>query len=128
LPLRERIPDLGIFVAHALREQGVAEGAGLTFTLDAALALFTHDWPRNMRELAMAIERARHLAMGGAIERRHLPEWAAVDSRTRLKQELLAELRLTKGNVTEAARRLRRQRTLLYKWLREFEIDPEEFR
>src|SRR5581483_5045496 len=127
-PLRERMPDLGVFVAHALREQGVRETDKPGFTLDAALALFTHAWPLNMRELAMAIERGRHLAGGKTIERRHLPKWAAADSDERLKREVMAELRVTRGNVAEAARRLKRNRTALHRWLKKFEIDPEDFR
>src|SRR6185295_4057760 len=71
-PLRERTADIGIFVAHALRAQGAREGDDLSFTLHAALRLFRHHWPGNIRELAAAVGRARTLARDGVIDEEQL--------------------------------------------------------
>jgi DNA-binding NtrC family response regulator len=127
-PLHERIPDIGIFVAHALREQGVTETDGVTLTLDAVLALFLYHWPLNMRELATAIETARLLAGGKEIDKRHLPKAVIADEDDRLKRTLLMDLRETHGDVKETAKRLGKNRTLIYKWIKRLGIDLDELR
>jgi transcriptional regulator with PAS, ATPase and Fis domain len=132
-PLRERMADTGIFVAHALRAEGVREGDRLSFTLDAALELLRHDWPGNVRELAAAVGRARTLAPDGVVDVEHLvlpsrPD----DERTRdpdeLRRDLITNLRLTRGDVAATAKRMGRNRSLVYKWLDRFGIDYRAFR
>jgi transcriptional regulator with GAF, ATPase, and Fis domain len=127
-PLNERLVDMGILVAHTVRSQGIADGDALRLTVHATLRLLRYHWPRNIRELADALAAARHLAPGNTIDEGHLPEPVEPEDGHQLKGALIANLRRTKGNVAEAARRMGRNRTLIHKWLHRHEIDPAEFR
>jgi transcriptional regulator with GAF, ATPase, and Fis domain len=140
-PLRHRLADIGIFVAHALRSSGAEVGGAtaseredLHFTLPAALRLLRHRWPGNIRELAAAVDRARTLARDGAIDEEHLLLPAAPDpdggkaGPDKLRQELVATLRATGGDVSATAQRLGRNRTLVHRWLRRLGIDAGDFR
>lgn len=127
-PLRERICDIGNIVALTLRGLGIGEGDGVVFTLPAALALLRADWSLNIRALVDAVSRARYLATGSTIDETHLPRIPTSSGEDQLKNKLLAELKLMKGNVAETARRLGRNRTLVHKWLRKIGVDPARFR
>src|SRR6267142_222997 len=57
-PLRERREDLGLLIRALLRRQ-LGDAAGrITFTCEAARALFLHRWPLNVRELENALQAA----------------------------------------------------------------------
>jgi transcriptional regulator with AAA-type ATPase domain len=132
-PLRERTADIGIFVAHALRAHGAGEADTPGFTLQAALRLLRHRFPGNVRELANAVGRAKTLARGALIGEEHLllPDSPNDDRESdpeQVKQSLVANLRLTRGDVPETARRMGRNRTLIYKWIDRFGIDLNDFR
>ena len=73
-PLRERRVDLGILVASLLRRQGVTDAERPTIGPAAALRLWRHAWPANVRELEQALLRGWALAHGGEIEEAHLPD------------------------------------------------------
>ena len=129
-PLRERIEDLGVLVASALRKIGVTEKDNPRLTIQAASRLLRYDWPRNIRELALAIDVAWGGAKNGEITDGDLPK-PTVDegtSRSRLKQQIVAHMRATKGNVADVAQKMGRTRQIIYHYLKRFEIDPESFR
>lgn len=126
LPLRERLCDMGNLVALTLRDNGAPPDT--TLTLDAALALLLYHWPLNIRELASSLIRAKTLASGTAIDATHLPQPATIGTEDQLKKDLIAELRNSKGNVSEVARRLNRNRTLVHKWMRNLGIEARSFR
>jgi transposase-like protein len=54
------------------------------------------------------------------------------DERTRdpdeLRRDLITNLRLTRGDVAATAKRMGRNRSLVYKWLDRFGIDYRAFR
>jgi DNA-binding NtrC family response regulator len=129
-PLRERLEDIGILIATTLRSIGVGEKDNPRLTLRAATRLVRHEWPRNIRELAQAIDVAWGGARNGEIDDADLPKPKVEDvtPRTRLKQQLVAHLRSARGNVAEVARKMGRTRPLIYHYLKRFEIDPESFR
>ena len=147
-PLRDRREDLGLLVGELLsRSTG---GAGTTFARDAARALFRHDWPLNVRELEKCLGAARALASGGLIALEHLPESVretgpqadeppndSPDAEPRAplspedvqrRDELLAILREHEGNVSAVARAMGKARMQIQRWLRRFQIDPDDFR
>lgn len=129
-PLRERVEDLGILVASSLRKIGVTEKDNPRLTIQAASRLLRYDWPRNIRELALAIDVAWGGAKNGEITDGDLPK-PTVDegtSRSRLKQQIVAHMRATKGNVADVAQKMGRTRQIIYHYLKRFEIDPESFR
>jgi DNA-binding NtrC family response regulator len=73
-PLRERRADIPLLAEHMMKRFAPRRGgAHPSLTTEATEALFSHDWPGNIRELANAIERAIILSGGGPILREHLP-------------------------------------------------------
>jgi sigma-54 dependent transcriptional regulator, acetoin dehydrogenase operon transcriptional activator AcoR len=129
-PLRERVEDLGILIATTLRALGVAEKDDPRLSLPAAKCLLRYEWPRNIRELAQAIDVAWGGARNGEIGDGDLPKPKVEDGtpRSRLKQQFIAHLRAARGNITEVARKMGRTRPLVYHYLKKFDIDPESFR
>ena len=71
-PLRQRRDDLGLLLA-ALLARHTAPDQLPAIETEAARALFTYDWPRNVRELDSALAAARILAGDGALGLLHLP-------------------------------------------------------
>lgn len=132
LPLRERLPDMGIFVAHELRaqEDGRVGDGPPRFTLPAALLLLQHEWPGNVRELASAVRRARALAAGKPIDVEHLLLTGPgdVDDRSIDPEQLKRHLSMTGGDVEEAAGRMGRSRSFVYKLIKRYGVNLREFR
>jgi DNA-binding NtrC family response regulator len=129
-PLRERLEDVGILIGSMLRTMGVEEKDKPRLSLRAATQILRYEWPRNIRDLAQAIDVAWGGARGGEIDDADLPKPKTEDGspRTRLKQQLVTQLRAARGNVAEVARKMGRTRPLIYHYLKRFEIDPESFR
>jgi Sigma-54 interaction domain/FHA domain len=128
-PLRERIEDLGVLTASCLLAAGVTEKDAPRLSSEAARRLLSYDWPLNVRELAHAIERAWARAKGGVIDESELPKPKAPANETAsIKDQIVAHLRTTRGNVAEAARRMGRARPLVHRWIKRFGIDPDSFR
>ena len=148
-PLRTRPEDIGLLTRFFLRD------SPRPFDIRAYRALFTHKWPGNVRELEKTLQMAavlseeqrqihpEHLGFGygpdstlsdGLLNPADLPDafgsiGAAEAQAARPTPEALATL-LTRhqGNVAEVARELHRQRTLVWRWLRQAGIDPARYR
>ena len=132
-PLKERVEDVGLLTGFFAKGEGA-------FAPEAYLSLFLHTWKGNVRELEKVVQVARILAAGcPAIGLDHLPRrltaWFDSDPakpptpRQRpTRDELLALLGHHAGDVAELARELGRQRTLVWRWLREYELRPSDFR
>jgi pSer/pThr/pTyr-binding forkhead associated (FHA) protein len=129
-PLRDRIEDLGILVGSCLLAAGVTEKDAPRFTPEAALRLLKYDWPMNVRELAQVVDRAWARAKGGVIDESELPKpkAPAAAEAVSIKDQLIANLRTTRGNVAETARRMGRARPLVHRWIKRFGIDPDSYR
>jgi transcriptional regulator with GAF, ATPase, and Fis domain len=129
-PLRQRMEDIGLLVAHALRSAGVTEKENPRLSPEAAWRLLRYGWPLNIRELVLSVQRAWANSQDGVVEDKDLPEPHAESGRRRpdLKEQLIVHLRLTGGNVTEVARRMGRSRQLIHRWIKRFQIVPETFR
>ena len=74
-PLRERVVDIPLLVAHFLTQYGGSSPPRITE--EAMEALQRYRWPGNIRELRNVIERAVLLANGGVIHAHDLPLLAA---------------------------------------------------
>jgi len=72
-PLRERREDLGLLIRALLRRRLGDAAERITFTCEAARALFLHRWPLNVRELDNALQAAVVFAGSEPIGLRHLP-------------------------------------------------------
>jgi len=129
-PLRDRMEDLGILFASCLLTAGVTDKDAPRLTPEAAFRLLRYDWPLNVRELAQVVDRAWARAKGGLIDESELPKLKApaVTEAASIKDQLVAHLRTTRGNVAETARRMGRARPLVHRWIKRFGIDPDSFR
>ena len=103
-----------------------------------------HPWPLNVRELERCLQAAVVLAGEGPIELRHLPPPVAAslaeppshgvasaqglpEPDRRRREEIVAALRGSGGNVTAAARMLGKARVQLQRWMKRYGIDRGEF-
>jgi transcriptional regulator with PAS, ATPase and Fis domain len=132
-PLRARPEDVGLLASF------FAKG-DLPFVPEAYLALFLHAWRGNVRELEKVVTLAKVLAGEGVpiglphlpvqlsttLER--LPEAAPVRRTRPSRDELATLLGRHGGDVAAAARELGRQRTLVWRWLRENHLRPADYR
>ncbi len=73
-PLRERLDDIPLLVAHFLQNKGSSRNdRQFKLTQPAMEALCAYEWPGNVRELENAIERAVTLCEGDLVRLRDLP-------------------------------------------------------
>jgi transcriptional regulator with GAF, ATPase, and Fis domain len=141
-PLRERREDLGTLIARLLQRYAGDEASRIRFTLEAARALVYYGWPLNVRELAMALRSSIELAEEGEVDVQHLPgsltaprpgapdEGTVVLSRdpVRRKEQLIELLVKYEGNVTAVARVTGKARMQIHRWMREYRINPNDYR
>ncbi len=147
-PLRERREDIPLLVHAFLKEFARANQRAVTgFSADALEALQRYAWPGNVRQLRATIERAVVMCRGERIGLRDLPPevqgkpaWtetggAGVPSAgtgpANLNLELMEKsfiqqaLKLTEGNVTEAAKLLGLSRRTLHRKIKSYRLDPQ---
>ncbi len=139
-PLKDRKDDIPALARYALARFAARENQPPPSLSDDVLeALMTYVWPGNVRELNNTIERMALVALGGIIRAEDLPDEIRVHSATHKKDEpaagsfdddsgaivrplheveremMIAALRETEGNVSEAARRLGIGRATFYR-------------
>lgn len=128
-PLKDRPEDTLLLAVRTLA------GAGTNLDPDAAEALALHQWPYNVRELQSLLnEAALRLDPGESVSVDRLPdpvkarvfprrdERAGVEKASDpgaipTKEEIEAVLAETDGNVSQAARKLGRDRKQVYRWM-----------
>ncbi|HKJ21624.1 MAG TPA: sigma 54-interacting transcriptional regulator, partial [Gammaproteobacteria bacterium] len=137
--LRERpedIPLLANYFLAKISEQNSKPAR--SFSPEAMECLISAPWPGNVRQLYNVVEQTVTLATTTVIPvslvqkaLRHklgsLPSLAA--ARRDFEREYLTRLlQMTDGNITQAARFAKRNRTELYKLLRRYHLEPSTFR
>jgi DNA-binding NtrC family response regulator len=142
-PLRARREDLGLLIGVLLRRGANERVASVSFTKEAARALFAYSWPLNVRELEKCLGTAVVLDGDGPISVEHLsPEVrqariASADQGSspplteeeqRFRDRLIALLTQHRGNLSAIARELGRDRVQVRRWLRRFRIEGQTFR
>jgi DNA-binding NtrC family response regulator len=131
-PLRERVEDVGLLAHHFTK-------APLEFVPEAFQALFLHPWKGNVRELEKVVTLARVLAGERTpISLEHLPvpmstrveapAPKAIQRKRPSREELATLLSRHGGDVAQMAREIGRQRTLVWRWLRENQLKPQDYR
>lgn len=136
-PLRQRREDFGLLAAAILRRYGATENDGLSFPARAVPQLLRYRWPGNIREFENALVRSLRFASDGVLDVETLPggdeppppravALSAEDKK--LRDTVLAAVRAHRGNVTDIAKELGTRRQQVYRWLRRFDIDPEQHR
>ncbi len=138
-PLRERPEDTPLLATHFLHQ--IAERGDQrpkSFAPDAMEALVSAPWPGNVRQLRNVVEQTFVLSPGPVIpatqvlkalrdKQREL--LSLNEAREHFERDYLTRLlQMTEGNVTQAARLARRNRTEFYKLLGRYHLDPRLFR
>jgi hypothetical protein len=138
-PLRQRREDLGLLVAGMLEHY--APDHEVTFSADAAYALFCYPWPRNVRELESCIATALALSDAKSIDLAHLPPelqrpfHATQDSGgdtldtielteqdLKKRAEIIAALRARSGDLVANTETLLKARSRFQDWLKRRQI------
>jgi len=138
-PLRERMEDLPELVSLFLALFNAKYRKKIAGVDDAAQwILNSYRWPGNLRELKNCLERAAVVCEETSIHPSDLPDSIAsadADSaisdgssqsyrREYLTNAILAALRKTNGNKSEAAKVLKVTRRTLYNWIRDLKLEP----
>jgi two-component system, NtrC family, nitrogen regulation response regulator NtrX len=147
-PLRERMEDLPLLVAHAIQRLRARHGLPPPhISKNGMEALERYPWPGNVRELLNVMERLAILSPGTPVGREEVarllpyprlprgsdPAYREGDPRS-LKERLddyervllQGALERAKGNVAEAGRRLRTDRANLYRRMRRLGLRGSE--
>jgi two-component system response regulator GlrR len=137
-PLSKRREDIPLLAAQCLDDVSTEGGAPKrTLSPEAMEALASAKWPGNVRQLRMVVRQVAALGAGAVITPEQVQE--ALGQATQLpsfdeardeftRHYLVQLLQITQGNVSQAARMAKRNRTDFYKLLTKHELKPEEFK
>ena len=137
-PLNRRREDIPLLVAHFLSQIAKESGVRKIYAPEAVELLATADWPGNIRQLQNVVRQNVALSqtpiipvelvqqsLGGGPGR--LPSFD--EARDEFTRSYLSQiLQITGGNVSQAARLAKRNRTDFYKLLGRHQLTPEEFK
>jgi len=137
-PLSKRREDIPLLVAHFLEQLVRESGQRKIYAPEAVELLATAEWPGNIRQLYNVVRHNVALArnpiinaelvqqaLGGGPSK--LPSFdEARDEFTR--SYLVQILQITGGNVSQAARLAKRNRTDFYKLLGRHQLTPDDFK
>jgi two-component system response regulator GlrR len=137
-PLSKRREDIPLLVAHFLAELAKETGERKIYAPEAVELLATSDWPGNVRQLANVVRQNCALAqtpiipvelvqqsIGGTQAK--LPSFD--EARDEFTRSYLSQiLQITGGNVSQAARLAKRNRTDFYKLLGRHQLMPDDFK
>jgi two-component system response regulator HydG len=132
-PLRERKEDIPVLAEFFLRKYAWQYGkTGLRLEDQALSLLEKHEWPGNIRELEHTIEKGVILSDSGFIQAEHLFSGSYPRTGTGPAQTLNLEenernmigkaLKLERGNVSAAAKKLGINRSTLYQKMKKYGI------
>jgi len=137
-PLAKRREDIPLIAAQALEETARESGQEpRNCSPEAIEFLAAAEWPGNVRQLRAVLREASALAPGPVVNVElvqqalgtvtQLPSFdEARDEFTR--NYLVQLLKVTRGNVSQAARLAKRNRTDFYKLLTRHDVSPEQFK
>jgi two-component system, NtrC family, response regulator GlrR len=136
--LARRREDIPLLIAHFLAVSAAESGRRSIYPPEALELLATADWPGNVRQLQNLVKQTAALSqtpiipvelvqqsLGGAPGR--LPSFD--EARDEFTRGYLSQiLQITGGNVSQAARLAKRNRTDFYKLLGRHQLVPEDFK
>lgn len=137
--LEERREDIPLLAAHFVQLVAGKYGKPITgFAPEALEALATSAWPGNVRQLFNVVEQSCALTSTPLIplslvqRALRVPTMEAltyVEAKQRFERNYLVQLlKLTDGNVADAARIAERNRTEFYRLLQKYDLTPAMFR
>jgi len=137
-PLNRRREDIPLLVSHFLEQIAKETGSRKIYAPEAVELLATAEWPGNIRQLHNVVRQNVALSrtpiinaelvqqsLGGSPSR--LPSFD--EARDEFTRSYLSQLlQITNGNVSQAARLAKRNRTDFYKLLSRHQLTPDEFK
>lgn len=138
--LRERREDLGLLVAELLRAIAPERADALVFKRSAVRHLFHYSWPRNIRELELALRAAIAMTTGGELAAEHLPESVrrsvsaerseppVPPTPEEARNELRTLLERYRGNVASVARVIGTSRSQVRRLAKRYDLEIDSFR
>ena len=137
--LDERREDIPLLVAHFLQQISAdADNERKVYAPEAVEMLVTAEWPGNIRQLYNIVRQnvalSRSPVISGELVQQSLGEHAGKlasfsDARDEFTRNYLSQiLQITTGNVSQAARLAKRNRTDFYKLLARHDLNPDEFK
>jgi len=138
-PLSERREDIPLLAGHFLSHLAEKYRKNVNgFAPEAMELLVSASWPGNVRQLYNVVEQSVALATTPIIPvslaqqafQNQQADFASFEeARRRFEREYLTQLlKITEGNVTQAARLAKRNRTEFYKLLGRHQLDPKLFK
>lgn len=137
--LDQRREDIPLLVSHFLQQ--IASEAGQerkVYAPEAVELLVTAEWPGNIRQLYNVVRQnvalSRSPVISGELVQSSLGEHAGKlasfsDARDEFTRNYLSQiLQITVGNVSQAARLAKRNRTDFYKLLARHDLNPDSFK
>jgi two-component system response regulator GlrR len=136
--LDERREDIPLLVAHFLQTISTeADQERKVYAPEAVEMLVTAEWPGNIRQLYNVVRQnvalSRSPVISGELVQQSLGEHAGKlasfsDARDEFTRNYLSQiLQITMGNVSQAARLAKRNRTDFYKLLARHDLNPDTF-
>ena len=138
-PLGRRREDIPLLIGHFLTQATDADGKEKRYAPKAIELLSARNWPGNVDQLRSVVKQSIALSptklMTVEFVRQCLGEepGKAPPSFDEAREEfsrnyLVQNLRITEGNVSQAARLAKRNRTDFYKLMSRHNVDPEAFK
>ncbi len=137
--LASRREDIPLLAGHFLGELAARYQKNVSgLSSEAVEQLVSASWPGNVRQLYNVIEQSVALAttplipanlVQQAIQREQTELASFEQARRKFERDYLAQLlKITDGNVTQASRMAKRNRTEFYKLLQRHQLDPRLFK
>ena len=138
-PLRQRKDDIPLLATYFITEFCKAlKKDPLGFSPPALQRMLLYDWPGNIRELRNKIEHAAIVSNKNSIEPGDIfPERNTTtnvfhsykDAKERFEREYIENLlKANNGNVTNASKMASRYRADIYKLIKKYNINPEDYK
>ncbi|NIA08501.1 MAG: response regulator [Nitrospiraceae bacterium] len=141
-PLRERPDDVLLLMQHFFKKCGDDMGKDIKrIEGDVIEAFLAHNWPGNVRELKNVVEYLVAISTGSTITGSMLANTALAtaslaskklplkDAKDQFIKEYLEDLfRITKGNISQAAKYAGYYRADFYKLFKKYGLDPKDYR
>jgi DNA-binding NtrC family response regulator len=147
-PLRQRRSDILVLAEHFVEEFNRKLGKNMKgFTKKSLKLIYEYDWPGNIREMENTIERCLIISDKDIIDIDELPQHIRAADKSgffdqpgtiftddnivpfeKIKEEAIRHaLRVTKGNIVEAAKRLQLGRATIYRLMEKYSIENRSF-
>ena len=138
-PLRERREDIAALARHFVGVLAAKHGRQIVgFAPEAMESLMRFDWPGNVRQLMNVVEQCCALCttaripaslVARALRNKPVEILSYADAKDRFERDYLIQLmKITAGQVAEAARLAQRNRTEFYRLLQKHGLSPALFK